>query len=197
MTGETPEEITTEPTPAEVAKALSVAADRQKQCGSPLSAKMMYGAAALIERQAAEIAELRAEIARLRAGGCARDQGLTQYCAEAAAFAAEVERLKALTTWRPISSAPMDGTHILIGTPDIEETDDHDGEAATATLGYWVKAEPDGADYMGHDAGFMDWFCSEFMPGRSIGNPTHMYPGRQPTHWLPLPAPPSVEVDRG
>ena len=29
------------------------------------------------------------EIARLRAGGCARDQGLTQYCAEAARLAEE------------------------------------------------------------------------------------------------------------
>jgi hypothetical protein len=36
-----------------------------------------------------------AEIARLKAGGCARDQGLTQYCAEAAAMAAENERLRA------------------------------------------------------------------------------------------------------
>ena len=35
------------------------------------------------------------EIARLRAGGCARDQGLTQYCAEAAERDAEIARLKA------------------------------------------------------------------------------------------------------
>lgn len=34
------------------------------------------------------------EIARLRAGGCARDQGTTQYCAEAARLAAENERLR-------------------------------------------------------------------------------------------------------
>ena len=31
----------------------------------------------------------------LRLGGCARDQGTTQYCAEAAAMAAENERLRA------------------------------------------------------------------------------------------------------
>lgn len=35
------------------------------------------------------------EIERLRAGGCARDQGTTQYCAEAARLAAENERLRA------------------------------------------------------------------------------------------------------
>ena len=44
-------------------------------------------AADMIKRQAAEIA-------RLKAGGCARDQTTTQYCAEAAALAAEIERLR-------------------------------------------------------------------------------------------------------
>jgi hypothetical protein len=34
------------------------------------------------------------EIARLRAGGCARDQSTTQFCAEAAALAAEAARLR-------------------------------------------------------------------------------------------------------
>ena len=42
-----------------------------------------------------ELTAARAEIARLRAGGCARDQGTTQYCAEAAKLAAENERLRA------------------------------------------------------------------------------------------------------
>ena len=44
-------------------------------------------AADIIDRQAAEIA-------RLQAGGCARDQTTTQYCAEAAALAAEIEMLR-------------------------------------------------------------------------------------------------------
>jgi hypothetical protein len=35
------------------------------------------------------------ELDRLQAGGCARDQGTTQYCAEAARLAAENERLRA------------------------------------------------------------------------------------------------------
>lgn len=46
-----------------------------------------------LNRASAE--EMLHEIKRLRAGGCARDQGLTQYCAEAAAMAAENERLRA------------------------------------------------------------------------------------------------------
>jgi hypothetical protein len=36
------------------------------------------------------------ELDRLQAGGCARDQGLTQYCAEAARLATENERLRAM-----------------------------------------------------------------------------------------------------
>ena len=58
-------------------------------------------AAAEIERLRAAIGETlleredaRAEVERLRAGGCARDQGTTQYCAEAAKLAAEIERLR-------------------------------------------------------------------------------------------------------
>lgn len=34
--------------------------------------------------------ELLAEVERLRAGGCARDQGLTQFCAEAAKMSADL-----------------------------------------------------------------------------------------------------------
>lgn len=37
-----------------------------------------------------------AEIKRLQSGGCARDQGVTQYCAEAARLAKENEKLRAV-----------------------------------------------------------------------------------------------------
>ena len=50
--------------------------------------------AAVRDIRVAKIAELRAEIERLRAGGCARDQTTTQYCAEAVGLAAEVERFR-------------------------------------------------------------------------------------------------------
>jgi hypothetical protein len=39
--------------------------------------------------------DARNEIKRLRAGGCARNQGLTQHCSEAAAAHAEIARLRA------------------------------------------------------------------------------------------------------
>ena len=40
------------------------------------------------------LAAAEAEIERLRAGGCARDQTTTQYCAEAVALQSENARLK-------------------------------------------------------------------------------------------------------
>lgn len=43
---------------------------------------------------AIEIERLNAEIERLRAGGCARDQTTTQFCAEAAALQTENARLR-------------------------------------------------------------------------------------------------------
>lgn len=59
--------------------------------------------------------DARNEIRRLRAGSCARNQGLTQHCAEAAAAHAEIERLRArvaeleyrLTPRRPTMPDPV------------------------------------------------------------------------------------------
>lgn len=52
-----------------------------------------------IQREAADhIEQQAAEIERLRAGGCARDQGLTQFCAEAAKFAAENAKLRQIVS---------------------------------------------------------------------------------------------------
>jgi hypothetical protein len=59
--------------------------------------------------------DARNEIRRLRAGSCARNQGLTQHCAEAAAAHAEIGRLRArvaelefrLTPRRPTMPDPV------------------------------------------------------------------------------------------
>lgn len=55
------------------------------------------------DRHANNIQDAAAEITRLRAGGCARDQGTTQYCAEAARLAKKVSKLEAecfsLSAW--------------------------------------------------------------------------------------------------
>ena len=73
---------------------------------------------------------------------------------------------------------------MLLGSiPDGE----HDAES---TYGLWSDAEEDGPDVMGHDAGFWDIDYGVFQPGRSFGQESHRYEGRQPTHWMPLPEPP-------
>ncbi len=55
-----------------------IVADGQPGAWELIAAQAVKGAAALV-------AELEAENARLKAGGCARDQGTTQFCAEAQA----------------------------------------------------------------------------------------------------------------
>lgn len=57
-----------------------------------------------------------AEVRRLRSGGCARDQGLTQYCAEAAKFARRVAELE--SPWRPIDDDARNGAQWLIVLSD-------------------------------------------------------------------------------
>jgi hypothetical protein len=53
--------------------------------------------AATLRSLAAERDALRAEVERLKAGGCARDQSTTQFCAEAAALQAQNARLREAT----------------------------------------------------------------------------------------------------
>jgi hypothetical protein len=56
-----------------------------------------------LNRASAE--EMLHEIKRLQDGGCARNQGLTQYCAEAAEKDVEITRLKAEVQWHKDNSA--------------------------------------------------------------------------------------------
>ncbi|MBL8582822.1 MAG: hypothetical protein JNL61_11425 [Rhizobiaceae bacterium] len=91
------------------------------------------------------------------------------------------------SAWRDIASAPKDGTRILLGRPETEDS------AETVAEGYYWEAEPDGPDWMGHDGGFLDLGLQSFDLPRSFGNPTHRRDGIQPTHWMPLPLPPGDE----
>lgn len=47
-----------------------------------------------IEELRADLATAQQEIQRLKTGGCARDQGTTQFCAEAVEIARERDRLR-------------------------------------------------------------------------------------------------------
>lgn len=90
--------------------------------------------------------------------------------------------------WRPFSTAPQDGTHMLAYWPRhplVEDEDSDDGERMDTTVDLggliavtcrngngWI--EPDYLDASG--AWFGDDFC--YAP--------------EPTHWQPLPRPPSA-----
>lgn len=72
--------------------------------------------------------------------------------------------------WRPISTVPKDGTHVLIYIPECEIT--HGPWIVESR--YWDDPECE------HCRGWWDVSigCVDDLPG-------------EPTHWKPLPAPPS------
>lgn len=74
--------------------------------------------------------------------------------------------------WQDISTAPKDGTDILLGSPPQE----FNGEPTTrrTTVGQWVTAQDGDDDY----SGWASW-----DGGFTEENP--------PTHWMPLPEPPT------
>mgnify|MGYP001637187098 CR=1 FL=1 len=90
--------------------------------------------------------------------------------------------------WQPIETAPRDGTVILLGRAG----DEADDRLPISVPGRWFKGYEDGIDYMGHDDGFMDVEFQEFSCPRSFGAESYRSEGFQPTHWMPLPAPPEV-----
>jgi len=90
--------------------------------------------------------------------------------------------------WLLIDGAPKDGTEILLGRAANEELDQY----AISVPGYWQKGYEDGVDYMGADDGFVDSHHQVFSGGRSFGSVSHRYAPNQPTHWMPLPAPPAA-----
>lgn len=83
--------------------------------------------------------------------------------------------------WQPIETAPKDGTHILLGLPRSKD------QAQESTVGWWQEEVADGEDYMGSDAGFVDFEFKVFHPGRSFGNVKYQYGSYSPAYWMPLP----------
>ena len=92
-----------------------------------------------------------------------------------------------MSEWQPIETAPRDGTQIILGRQGDDEYD-----CSFVGEGYWIEADEDGPDNMGHDAGFVDMHFDFFRCARSFGNPKYRIKGIQPTHWQPLPPPPKA-----
>lgn len=89
-----------------------------------------------------------------------------------------------LPVWQPISTAPQDGTMILLGKEGSEDY------AAISTPGFWQEGWDDSIDDMGCDSGFVDLEFQEFSPGRSFGAEKYRRDPVQPTRWMPLPKAP-------
>lgn len=75
---------------------LNIAADEIERLREALRIETEELTACAIDRRETqrERDDARREVERLRAGGCARDQRTTQYCAEAAWLKAELDRVR-------------------------------------------------------------------------------------------------------
>lgn len=92
-----------------------------------------------------------------------------------------------MNDWQPIETAPKDGSSILLaGKADVDGS-----QFSSVSQGWWVDREEGQVDQPSHDAGFVDCNYSLWHPGRSFGAESSQYPSSQPTHWMPLPKPPS------
>lgn len=118
-------------------------------------------------------------------------------CAERDKRIAELEReLEAVrkdAQWRPIETAPKDGTVILLGRP----ADDDQDIAAVSVPGRWFEGYEDSVDDMGHNDGFMDLEFQQFTCPRRFGAEKYRTEGNQPTHWMPLPPAPDAAKEQG
>jgi hypothetical protein len=83
---------------------------------------------------------------------------------------AQLDALRAATSWRPIESAPRDGTVVDLWVKRWNhETDTFDGKRVTGCRA----------------CGGADLWLREYQQGMPANS--------RPTHWMPLPAPPAPE----
>jgi len=84
----------------------------------------------------------------------------------------EVERLRALTNWQPIETAPRDGTWILLTGGSVDW--DWDGDSKPRVVAaQFRERNADSWQFAWFDAGYYGEY-------------------ENPTHWMPLPEPPGA-----
>jgi len=106
------------------------------------------------------------------------------------ALRAENERLRTALEWKPIETAPRDGSDIILYCP---QGDGNPGSTYRVTVGRWEEdyggvqefRDIDG-NWIGQkeDEGFVGWLSWD----GGFSEDTMM-----PTHWMPLPEPPTVQ----
>lgn len=83
-----------------------------------------------------------------------------------------------MTDWQPISTAPKDGTPVIVAVPTKDLDGFHVGEA------YYDPENYEGGDWWWAGTGYGDYH----------GGPISDINFHQPSHWMPLPAPPKPEA---
>ena len=83
--------------------------------------------------------------------------------------------LDALPVWRPIETAPKDGTDIMLSNGDV------------VTEGHWMHDEGGTTEYRDSDG---RWIGQDDRDGFDGWIDWHGGMIPEPTHWQPLPAPP-------
>lgn len=99
--------------------------------------------------------------------------------------------------WMPIETAPKYTEHGVRQHLMLGYAPDEIHEDGFVSQGYWVEAEEDAPDNMGHDGGWVDVHFDFFRCGRSFGAEAYRSAGTQPSHWMPLPPPPTTSAGGG
>ena len=88
------------------------------------------------------------------------------------------------SAWRPIETAPKDGTSILLHhQPEPEWREPECDDVNTVVASWWEDvSDADGVPYG-------DWICYMDLPS---GEPVCPF---EPSHWMPLPDPPPAETE--